>query len=513
MAPHESEALWAFASDALEAHEQARVAEHVADCEACAQALAKVRQAQAMLRAVEHEVPEVRWDEADDRIQSAAARRLARLERKPRWPWALTAAGVLAAAGVAFLVLRPTVPPPPPSAPVASREESSPSSTSALQEEPAPAPAQPPVAPSEPALASNVESASGTWIREAGVPERLLRTGTQLREGASVRTQSKSSALLRLPDASHVRLSSDSEVTLARADARNVHLTVTRGRIAVQASHVERQGFTVEAAGVRTSVVGTVFSVECTEHGAVVAVQEGKVRVDTEGQSPRFVTAGERLEVNSGQKAPEARALSAQDRQAFQELKLQLTAPASKARQSPVPESPPPPPDPTPTPEHSQPEVTSTEPTAPVSESPATQPKSAGATDAPAPGEPGSEFAPYPGPTSPEPAQEMATAPLISAPESPSSLPKPRHGFSEARFLLSAEVQFSAVTCERYLAGLAEIAESSRIRTFREQARHLRAQCFAKRRAKAEAEAEYTRYLQEFPNGRHAREARAALQP
>ncbi len=313
MARHETEALWALASGELEAEAQARVSEHVAGCEHCTRKLAEVKQAQSLLRTVRDDAPQVRWAEVDDRIQSAAARRLARLERQPRWPWALATVGALAAV-IFFAVLRPAAPASEPSAPVAVREESPAPVKPEPREEPAPAP----VALPAPILATRVESASGAWIREPDVPERSLAAGAQLRTGASVRTPAKSNALLRLPDASRVRVSPNSEVTLARTEAQDVHLTVTRGRVAVQASHTARKGFTVEAAGVRASVVGTVFSVERTERGAVVAVLEGKVRVESEGQAPRFVSAGERLEVKSGQRALKARALSAHDRRAFQ---------------------------------------------------------------------------------------------------------------------------------------------------------------------------------------------------
>jgi hypothetical protein len=245
VARHESEALWAFAAEELSAEERARVADHLTRCEDCAGKLAQVCQAQALLHSVQEDEPPVRWPEADERTQTAAAVRLARLERKPRWPWAVAAVGVMAAV-LAFVVLRPATPRPQPSAPVAVRE---PPSAPVV-----PAPREAPVAPAVPSpapavVATRVESASGAWIREADAPERSLQAGTQLSAGASVRTRAKSSAVLQLPDASRVRLSPDSEVTLARTEAKDVRLTVTKGRLAVQASHVARQGFTVEAAG------------------------------------------------------------------------------------------------------------------------------------------------------------------------------------------------------------------------------------------------------------------------
>jgi ferric-dicitrate binding protein FerR (iron transport regulator) len=497
MARHETEALWALASGELGPEAQARVSEHVAGCEDCARKLEEVRRAWSLLRTVRDDVPQVRWAEVDERIQSAAARRLARLERRPLWPWALATVGALAAV-LLFVVLRPAAPVSEPSAPVAVREELPTPVKPESREEPAPAP----MAPQAPVIATRVESASGAWIREQGTPERSLTAGAQLRSGASVRTRAKSNALLRLPDASRVRVSPDSEVTLARTEAQDVHLTVTRGRVAVQASHAARKGFTVEASGVRASVVGTVFSVECTEHGAVVAVLEGKVRVESEGQAPRFVTAGERLEVKSGQRAPKARALSAQDRRAFQELGL----PSVETVSPPRPPS-------TPAPEPS-PAVAVTAPA--VEAVPGTTqeevPSPVAAAPSPSAEGSGAEFAPYPASTSPGPGEPGA----LAAAESPWAPPDPGGlvpGTADARFLWHAREQLSATTCESFLVGLEEIAERSKVREFREQARYLRARCFEERLAAAEAAAEYQRYLREFPKGRYVREAKAALLP
>lgn len=483
MARHETEALWAFASGELKGEAQARVSEHVAGCSECARKLEEVRQAQSLLRTVRGDAPSVRWAEVDERLQSAAALRLARLERRPRWPWALTTVGALAAV-LLLVVLRPTPSGPEPSGAVATREEPSAPVRPDAPEVTTPVPEAPPAQ----ALATHVESASGAWIREADAPERSLEPGAQLRPGASVRTLAKSKALLRLPDTSRMRLSPESEVMLARTEPRDVHLTVTRGRIAVQASHVAREGFTVEAAGVRASVVGTFFSVERTEHGAVVAVLAGKVRVEAEGQPPRLVTAGQRLEVSAGKRVPRAKALSAQDRRAFEELR----APPVEAvpRLEPAPSPP-----------------------APMA---ATPPASAEKS--------GPEIVPSPGPTSPAPLETEVLAPSPAGSDEPQAfaeappwaLPAPggtMQGTADARFLWHAQEHLGARTCESFLVGLAEIAERSKVLEFREQARYLRARCFEERLAATEAAAEYSRYLREFPKGRYVREAKAALLP
>jgi hypothetical protein len=118
----------------------------------------------------------VDWADVDDRVQIAAAQRLARLDRRPRWPWALAATGALAAV-LAFFVLRPGTTVAPPAPPVAVREQppapevtrpEPPAPVVAKQEPPAPmAPAVPQEPAPAPLLATRVESATGAWSREA----------------------------------------------------------------------------------------------------------------------------------------------------------------------------------------------------------------------------------------------------------------------------------------------------------------------------------------------------------
>jgi hypothetical protein len=523
MARHESEALWAFAAEELEAEERARVAEHVAGCPECTRKLEEVRQAQALLRTVQEDVPEVRWAEVDEGLQGAAARKLARLERQPRWPWALATVGALAAV-LAFVVLRPVTPDPSSSAPVAVREElPAPVLPEVLE---APAPVEEP--PQAQLMATRVESVSGARIREADAPERPLAEGEQLRQGSFVRTPAKSSALLRLPEESRARLSPDSEVWLARMDPKRVYLSVKQGRLSVQASHAKREGFIVDAPGsVRVWVVGTVFSVESTPGTAVVTVLEGAVRVELPGPNQEFVGAGERLEINTARRTTKKRALSAKDRQAFQELGMSSEEAAAPSRASSggmgsarAPERAPA------TGLAAAPSGTAPAEAAPARPAPASGERS---EESPAPvaaapsgsGEAsGSEIAPYPVPTSPEPVEAGVLPPSSEKPGSaaqPQWVPPepgaPMQGTADARFLWHAQEQLHATTCESFLVGLAEIAERSKVRDFREQARYLRARCFEERLSPAEAQAEYRRYLREFPKGRYIREAKAALLP
>ncbi len=479
MARHEAQALWAYAAGELDVETRTRVEAHVAGCAPCAQQLEAVRQARAVLQAARPEAPAVDWARVDERVLGAATRQFAQLERTPRWPWAVALVGAACAAVLAFVLLRPVAPPA--QVAVVARTE---------------VPAPPAPAPVQEVARIQVESATEAWSHEGGSAEQALKAGGQLRPGASVRTPAKASALLRLPDASRVRVSPDSEVVLSRAEARDVHLTVKRGRLAVQASHAQRQDFVVEAAGLRVSVVGTVFSVEHAAHGVAVAVLEGKVRVEAEGQPPRFVSAGERVELREGERALRPRPLSAQDRQAFQALGAPLPpapkvpAGAASSAVAPVPAV----------------EEAATVVPASGSSPPLEEPGS-GPTPLPVPPEPVVQR-----PVAPSPAGVGdASVPPLEWTPGKSGMALPRA--SEERFLQHARAQLHAPTCENFLAGLAELAERSTTHEVREQARYLRARCFEERLAPQDAAAEYRRYLREYPRGRYVDEARTALLP
>lgn len=473
MARHEAEALWALAADELEAEARARVEAHVAACEACARELARVRLSREVLSASRPEVPSVRWAQVDERVLGSAARHFARVERPARGPWALALAGACAA-GLAFVLLRPVAAPVPPPAP----------EPLAVRGEPPPPPA------AEPA-SIQVESATGALsLQEGG--EQVLQPGMPLRPGTAVRTPASASALLRLPDASRVRVAPGSEVVLSLAEAADVHLTVKSGRLAVQASHAERRGFVVEAQGLRVFVVGTVFSVEHAEHGgSSVAVLEGQVRVEAEGQPPRFVSAGERVEWREGEPTPRPRPLSAQDRQSFQSLGLRA------APRAPVPP-------------RSATGITGARTVPARAVFPEVSAPSGVLVGQGSVAE--STVVEARAGVSPSPASvgDVATPPRESS-ASPSSGSAPRA--SDERLLQHVQSRLGSTTCEAFLAGLADIALYSTVRDYREQAVYLRARCFEERRAQDAALAEFRRYLREFPHGRYVNEARAALLP
>ncbi|MCY1035824.1 FecR domain-containing protein [Corallococcus sp. BB11-1] len=369
MAGHETQALWALAAGELDAAARARVETHVEACASCAAALKQVVEARALLSTAREVEPAVRWEEAGARLKAAAAKRMAVPERRVLSPWALTLAGACAVAlvlwlGEALLTGRTTgtgtsavatqgprdaEAPVGAAAAVAAGSGSAPAGGNGQQEAAAVAVGSAPALAAREAVAARAEAAStteaervaGAVVREATGAEHALAPGMRLRSGMAVRTPAKASAVLRLPDASRVRLSSGSDVVFARAETNAVHLTVQQGRLSVTASHAQREGFLVESAGLRVTVVGTVFSVERTAGGAAVAVLEGRVRVDAEGQPPRFVDAGERVELAQAGGALKPRALSAGDRQAFRDLRAAEPRPtvasATPPRMEPTP--------------------------------------------------------------------------------------------------------------------------------------------------------------------------------
>ncbi|WP_223755653.1 FecR domain-containing protein [Myxococcus sp. RHSTA-1-4] len=589
MACHEAQALWALAADELPAGDRARVETHVAGCAACALELERVKQSREVLHEARAVTPDVRWEAVDARLRSAAARHMTKAAPRARLPWALALAGACAAM-LGFWMLR--TPEVAPVAPVVAegpaepvREDSAGGAATAHAELvaggaldaaataraesveggalDAAATARVESAAGgalDAAATARAESAAGAVLREAGGSERALRAGTHLRSGVAVRTPASSTALLRLPDASRVRLSAGSEVELSRAEARDVHLTVRQGRLSVQASHAERRGFLVEAAGLRVSVVGTVFTVERTERGAAVAVAEGRVRVEVEGQPARLVSAGERVELDAKERTLKHQPVSAPDQRAFEELNapepapgdtvpMVSTAPDTEASTvqavARAPQAPsavkPAVATAVPAREHRS-QVASAALRTPAPREPTTQPveppapaqamgtvpsaASVAVAAAPALTEPDQEFAPYPAESvtkqlppktapAPEPQPPVAVAerPVKEKQKEPLIPMALLSKDADERFLGYARLQLNRRTCEGYLVGLEEIAQKSPRAKHREQARYLRARCFEEKLQPQAAQGEYRQYLNEFPRGRYVHEARTALLP
>lgn len=87
-----------------------------------------------------------------------------------------------------------------------------------------------------------------------------------------------------LDDGSAVRLAPGSAIEVMSGNGRGVRLL--RGEALFEVVPDSARPFRVEAGGVETTVLGTVFDVRLLDNGAFVAVREGEVRVDRTAAPP-----------------------------------------------------------------------------------------------------------------------------------------------------------------------------------------------------------------------------------
>jgi hypothetical protein len=126
---------------------------------------------------------------------------------------------------------------------------------------------------------------------------------------------------------------------------------------------------------------------------------------------------------------------------------------------------------------------------------------------------PAPEPAPQPVPAVSEaaaqaPATPAANAPAVTSPETPAA---DAADDAEDLYLLRAERSLKKGSCQRFLAGLEEIAGDTPASERTERARIVRARCFDKLGKPVQARAEYARYLHEMPRGDFASEAERRL--
>ncbi len=338
---------------------------------------------------------------------------------------------------------------------------------------PAPSPVAPKVAAREeiPFAPQAVVELSQQARIASGAAEAPLAAGQSVGPGASIVTPEAGRAVVRLPEKSQMRLAAASSVLLKVSSPEEIALSLQRGRISVQASHdAGRRAFKVEADGATVRVVGTVFSVATGEREVEVGVAEGRVEVSLPGGGSQSVGAGERLVIDRATKASRLGDLPAASQSLYEDFGLPLPPPPVRTQAAKPAE---------PRPASKAPAI-AVAPLAPVAPTPA----------------------PVPVPL-PEPVP-------VLAPDKPK--PPPLQSISvEESYLRRAEGSLESGDCRGFLLGLEEMLETGEDQGGRERARIVRARCFAKGRASVEADREYRRYLDEFPTGQFASEARRAI--
>jgi hypothetical protein len=553
MMRHETERLWALAANELELEDKRYVELHLSDCPECRDGLEAVTLARRALETARASAPVLAWESTDEKVGALVEKRL-KASARPRWVPFVMGGGLLAAAAVTLALVWPAAP--------------------AVQPLP-----QPPLVEVVAPVPARVEMARGL-TRVAASIEPVL-AGETLQGGDVLKTGVAGKAFVHLPDASHVRVAAATQVALTRADARDIALTVSRGRIAVRASHEPRQGFVVHAGDVTVQVVGTIFSVSNEAEGVEVAVSEGTVRVTAGDEKVFEVRAGQRLIVDAksgrtrvtkltpalerelGEVQGVAEAvtsaeqqavfaasggatsrrggalprLSAEDAKARQVTPMVADAPAEAA---PVAHAPPPAPAVAPVESKTvtvEPEaqveverwdgpgtlfpslaggatrgvpVTRDEAPAPVKASPAPEGPASDETEWVAMPKAAVEAAPAPKePVAVAPVSATKSEALVEPKSAQVVVMKPQAKSLEQLFLEKAEASLEKGTCERFLAGLEDIALEGTDQA--QLARVLRARCYDAQLRPKQAMGEYLKYLEAFPKGRFAEEARAAL--
>jgi hypothetical protein len=565
MMRHETERLWALAANELELEDKRYVELHLSDCPECRDGLEAVKLARRALETARGSAPLMAWEATDEKVGALVEKRL-KASARPRWLPFVMGGGLLAAAAVALALVWPSAPP-----------------MDALP--------QPPLVEVVAPRPARVEMARGL-TRVAASIEPVL-AGETLQGGDVLKTGVAGKAFVHLPDSSHVRVAAATQLALTRADEHDIALTLSRGRIAVRASHQPRQGFVVHAGDVTVQVVGTIFSVSNEAEGVEVAVSEGTVRVTAGDEKVVDVHGGQRLVVDArsgrtrvlkltpalerelGEVQGVAEAVTSAEQQAVVAAAGGSTSRRSGALPRLSPD------------EAKARQVTPVVPEGPAADVPGVPgvPAQAGAPvapvakDAPAPPAPeasttitlepeaqveverwdgpGTVFpslagggtrgvpmardeAPAPVKTNPAPegpaseesewaalpkaaaepvaAREppVSAAPLAAKAEAPAEpkpaqvvLARPQAKSLEQLFLEKAEASLEKGTCERFLAGLEDIALEGTDQA--QLARVLRARCYDVQLRPRQAMGEYVKYLEAFPKGRFAEEARTAL--
>jgi hypothetical protein len=189
-----------------------------------------------------------------------------------------------------------------------------------------------------PGVRADVQSIDGSayLIDESG--DHQLAPGSELREGAELRTAGNSHAVLRLADGSVVEMNQRSTLGVG-ARGRDMTVNLSRGAIIVQAAHRSSGHLYVRTPDCRVAVTGTVFSVDAGIKGSRVSVLQGSVHVAHAGVDTLLHPGGQMA--TSENLAPEPLAEQftwSADRQQYVGMLAQLADLGHRLAQIPLPQ-------------------------------------------------------------------------------------------------------------------------------------------------------------------------------
>ncbi|MEW5742142.1 MAG: FecR family protein [Myxococcota bacterium] len=282
--PHET--LWSLARAELPEDAAADARAHLALCSECQAAFGDVQSALDVLSVLPEPPP---MPEAmARRVGLKLAEELDQRAAKGLRPWWATlfsprlvlvgALGVVLAVVAAYVVTRPAPADTP--APIAT------------QQTPPPAPeVAPPPVPELPKTPKKKLTATVASAKKARAGDQTAAKAQVLAEGAVVKTEKGGSLWMKLPDGTSAGLTSQSQVTLAKLEEKELMLDVAGGSVAMVVPHREDRVLTVRAGDVEVKDLGTRFLVSREVNRVLVAVEEGSVEVKTPS-STQTVQAG-----------------------------------------------------------------------------------------------------------------------------------------------------------------------------------------------------------------------------
>ncbi len=283
----EHDTLWALARTELDAAKAKNAQAHLAGCADCRVAFEDVQLAQQVLSVLPEPppMPDQMARRVGISIAEAADAQAAKSFTSwwsslftPRFMLAAAMGVVLVTAGAWLLA-------------------------SATPQEPQPTPiALPTPVPEQktPSPLAVPASAKKLSVTVASAKRSTANKAQVLAEGATVTTQKGGSVWLKLPDGSRAGLTATSELKLHTLEEKQLTLELTRGSLAMVVPHREDRVLTVRVGELQVIDLGTRFLVSRETNRTLVAVEEGKVQVNTPSGS-REVSANHAVSWSNGQ--------------------------------------------------------------------------------------------------------------------------------------------------------------------------------------------------------------------